>query len=117
MRTVLFILISGMILSSAKSFAQDTLPNFTVKNNRGKISVSWQNKYQKKIESITIQSSFDSLKKFSSLKVVSVPNDFVNGYFDLDVPYEKMFYRLFIVFDSGAYIFTPSKRPDVDPRF
>ncbi|HEX2684321.1 MAG TPA: hypothetical protein VHL77_10330 [Ferruginibacter sp.] len=106
-----------MIACTGDAFAQDTLPNFTVKNNKGKVSVSWQNKYQKEIKSITIQSSFDSLKKFSSLKVVSVPNDFVNGFFDLDVPYEKMFYRLFIVFDSGAYIFTPSKRPEVDPKF
>ncbi|MEO6540407.1 MAG: hypothetical protein ABIN74_05430, partial [Ferruginibacter sp.] len=45
------------------------------------------------------------------------PSDAVNGFFDIDVPYEKMFYRLFIVFDSGAYIFTTSKRPENDPNF
>jgi hypothetical protein len=28
-----------------------------------------------------------------------------------------MFYRLFIVFDSGIYLFTTSKRPDIDPKF
>ena len=117
MRTVCFILISALILSWGNVFAQDTLPGFTVKNNKGKVSISWQNKYDKVIRGITIQSSFDSLKKFSSLKTVPVPDDEVNGFYDTDVPYEKMFYRLFIVFDSGAYVFTPSKRPEVDPKF
>jgi hypothetical protein len=110
-------LIAGIILSSGNAFAQATLPDFTVKNNKGKISVSWENKYQKEIKGITIQSSFDSLKKFSSLKTVPDPADAVNGFFDIGVPYEKMFYRLFIVFDSGAYVFTASKRPEVDPKF
>ncbi|MEO7307261.1 MAG: hypothetical protein ABIR78_01820 [Ferruginibacter sp.] len=117
MRTVYFILISGIIFSSGNLFAQDTLPAFTVKNSKGKISVSWQNNYSKEVKGITIQSSFDSLKKYSSLKTVPNPADAVNGFFDTDVPYEKMFYRLFIVFDSGVYFFTPSKRPEIDPKF
>ncbi|MEO6252516.1 MAG: hypothetical protein ABIO79_04390 [Ferruginibacter sp.] len=117
MRTVYFILISVIIFSSGNLFAQDTLPAFTVKNSKGKISVSWQNNYSKEVKGITIQSSFDSLKKYSSLKTVPNPADAVNGFFDTDVPYDKMFYRLFIVFDSGIYIFTAAKRPDVDPNF
>jgi hypothetical protein len=117
MRTIYFILIFGTIFSSGNLFAQDTLPGFTVKNNKGKVSVSWQNKYTKEVKGISIQSSFDSLKKYSTIKAIPNPADEVNGFFDIDVPYEKMFYRLFIVFDSGAYIFTASKRPEVDPKF
>ena len=117
MRTVYFILISGIIFSSGNLFAQGTLPDFTVKNNKGKISVSWQNKYEKQVKGISIQSSFDSLKNYSSIKTMPNPADAVNGFFDLGVSYPKMFYRLFVVFDSGVYFFTASKRPEIDPKF
>ena len=117
MRTVYFILVSVIIFSSGNLYAQDTLPFFTVKNSKGKISVSWQNKYVKVVKGISIQSSFDSLKNYSSIITVEKPADAVNGFFDINVPYTKMFYRLFLVFDSGVYFFTASKRPEVDPKF
>ena len=98
-------------------FAQEVLPGFTVKNNRGKISVSWQNQYPEHVKNISIQRSYDSIKNFSTLLSISNPAEAVNGYMDINAPYSKMFYKLFIVFDSGAYIFTGSKKPDIDPNF
>jgi hypothetical protein len=108
---------TGFCFSAGNIFAQDTLPGFTVKNNRGKISVSWLNKYTAVVKGISIQRSYDSSKSFSSITNVVNPNDAVNGFMDLNAPYDKMFYRLFIAFDSGAYIFTASQRPEVDPSF
>jgi hypothetical protein len=117
MRIIYFLLITGFCLSAGNIFAQDTLPGFTVKNNKGKISVSWLNKYTAVVKGISIQRSYDSSKSFSSITAVVNPNDAVNGFMDLNAPYDKMYYRLFIAFDSGAYIFTASQRPDPDPDF
>lgn len=99
------------------SFAQEVLPAFTVKNTKGKISISWQNKYNEKVKNISIQRSYDSLKNFSTLLSVTNPSEKVNGFWDSKPPYSKMFYKLFIVFDSGTYIFTVSQKPEIDPNF
>jgi hypothetical protein len=117
MRTIYFLLITGLCFSGGNIFAQETLPDFTVKNNKGKISVSWQNKYTKEVKGISIQRSFDSSKYFSSITTLANPKELANGFIDKNASYQKMFYRLFIVFDSGAYIFTVSKRPEPDSAF
>lgn len=117
MRTIYSLLITGYCFCNSPVFAQAILPDFTVKNNKGKISVSWQNKYLKEVKGISLQRSFDSSKNFSSITTMPDPTDFVHGYLDAKVPYPKMFYRLFIVFDSGIYLFTESKRPDPDSAF
>lgn len=107
----------GLWVLPGIGFTQNTLPDFTVKNNKGKISLIWLNTYAQQVKGISIQRSFDSSKNFSSIGTISNPDDEVNGFMDDDVPYAKMFYRLFIAFDSGAYIFTESQRPEVDSRF
>ena len=117
MRIICFLLATGFCFLAGNIFAQDVLPGLTVKNSRGKISISWQNKYPVTVKGISIQRSYDSSKSFSSITTVPSPNDVVNGFFDLKAPYDKMYYRLFIAFDSGAYIFTAAFMPDVDPDF
>ncbi len=81
------------------------------------MAVCWQHKYTVEIKGISIQRSYDSVKNFSSIASVSFPRDIANGYIDPAPPYTKMFYRLFIAFDSGVYMFTPSQRPVVDNHF
>lgn len=110
-------MLTGFCFLAGNIFAQEVLPDFTVKNSNGKISVSWQNKYPVTVKGISIQRSYDSVKNFSTVTTVTNPNDAVNGFMDLHAPYEKMYYRLFIAFDSGAYIFTSAYNPDVDPDF
>lgn len=117
MNIIYFLLLAGCCVSGSHVFGQETLPDFTVKNSRGKISISWQNKYPVTVKGITIQRSYDSSKGFSSITTMPGPNDMVSGFIDLATPYDKMYYRLFIVFDSGAYIFTAAMRPEVDPDF
>ncbi|MEO6316615.1 MAG: hypothetical protein ABIU63_03325 [Chitinophagaceae bacterium] len=94
--------------------AQDTLPLFTVVNKgSNRIIVSWTNPY-KDIRQLTIQRSFDSAANFKSILTLPDPNVPQNGYADTKATNEHMFYRLYILLDSGKYIFSKSKKPLLD---
>lgn len=97
--------------------AQAVLPDFTVKNNKELNSVCWQNEYDIPIKAISVQRSYDSVKGFTSIFTVINPALPANGFLDGSTYYPKMFYRLFISFDSGAYVFTPAKQPIIDADF
>lgn len=112
-----FLLVSFLSFATGWLFAQETLPEFSVKNNNGKISVSWQNKFTLVLKSISVQRSQDSSKSYSSIYTEKDPNAPVNGYMDKNPRSNNMFYRLFIVFESGDYLFTESKRPELDGDF
>jgi hypothetical protein len=102
------------ILALSKSFAQDTLPKFTVTNaglNRN--IVGWVNNYGL-VKQISIQRSFDSLANFKTILSVADPNSRQNGFADTKAPSDKVFYRLFVVLGQGQFFFTTSKRPFVD---
>ncbi len=110
MKHTLFLLLSCLTLSIAGS-SQSILPAITVKNLSGKIIVSWRNEYTLPVANITIQRSYDSLKNYSSIGSVLNPQNKENGYADVTPPYNKMYYRLFIAFEGGAYIITQPSRP------
>ena len=100
-----------ILLASGSLAAQDTLPKFTVStkgNNR--VLISWTNNYSN-VTQISIQRSTDSLRNFKT--ILSVPDASIpqNGFVDTKAATLFMFYRLFIVLDSGKYVFTMSKRP------
>ncbi len=110
--TILLLLLFTCSLS--KLSAQDTLPRFTLKNTNGQVSILWQNKYQQQVRGISVQRSYDSAKNFSSIITVLNPQNTINGFVDKKPPFAKMYYRLFIVFDTGAYIITAAKRPVIN---
>jgi hypothetical protein len=93
--------------------AQDTLPAITVKSLSNTVLVSWTNPFET-LTTINIQRSFDSLKNFRTIgSILDVMNK-QNGFADARPPTLKMFYRVFIVFEGGAYIFSKSYRPVKD---
>ncbi len=99
------------LLFSANLLAQDTLPRFSATaRGPGKILVSWYNKYPV-VTQISIQRSTDSLRNFTTLLTVPDPTLPENGAVDSRAPHPNFYYRLFIVFDNGRYLFTPSHRP------
>ena len=114
MYKICFLLLIGIILSIGNTFAQEILPKFTIKELDGKISISWRNNYPKEVKGINIQRSYDSIKRFSTIATVPNPKIIANGFIDKHPPYNKMYYRLFIVFDSGLYVFSESQRPYTD---
>lgn len=94
--------------------AQDTLPKFSVQNaGNTRIIIGWTNAFET-IKQISIQRSFDSLKNFKTILTVPDPTTPQNGYVDTKASNDRMFYRLYILLDKGAYLFSDAKRPVMD---
>lgn len=94
--------------------AQDTLPRFSVvvkSNNRNVIS--WTNPFAR-ISQIGIQRSADSLRNFKTILTVPDPAIPQNGFVDTKAPAGSNYYRLFMVLDSGRYLFSRSMKPAPD---
>jgi hypothetical protein len=112
-KIVLLVFISGF-LSINNASAQDTLPDFTVKNfGQKRIVVSWKNTYPL-VKQIGIQRSLDSLRNYKTILTVADPMLPENGFFDSRPQTDSMFYRLFIVLDKGDFLFTDPQRPVLD---
>jgi hypothetical protein len=101
-----------LILSiSVKLSAQDTLPKISVKSINNQIVVSWKNNYGAKIININIQRSSDSLKNFTTIGTVLNPLSRENGFVDRNAINSNMFYRVFVAFEAGSYLFSTSHKP------
>lgn len=113
MRNCLVLIILIFLLHES-SFAQDTLPKITVTQLGKKVLVSWDNPFTN-VTNITIQRSADSLRYFTSIGSVLNIGPGVNGFTDPKefLPSDQ-YYRLFISFEGGTYIFTNSHRPGKD---
>ncbi|MES2431837.1 MAG: hypothetical protein V4556_12965 [Bacteroidota bacterium] len=114
MRLILFlffIVISGF---ANQALGQDTLPRLSVKKVSTKVIISWKNNYGANIKTINIQRSYDSTKMFTTIGSVLNPMNRDNGFVDTKPPYDKMYYRVFIAFEGGDYLFTRSYMPTVD---
>jgi len=110
----ILVLIFPTLLWITTAAAQDSLFSFQVTAKPGKKNlISWRNNYTN-VSRISIQRSTDSLSRFTT--IVTVPDATVieNGFMDGRPPNSSVFYRLFIVFTNGGYVFTPSKRPGPD---
>ncbi|MGG9972383.1 hypothetical protein ACQ33O_11365 [Ferruginibacter sp. SUN002] len=107
----LFIICSGFFCNA---FGQDTLPQIKVKKALKKVIISWKNAYGRTISTINIQRSSDSIKQFSTIGTVLNPMNRDNGFVDAKPPADKVFYRVFVAFSDGSYIFTRSYQPSID---
>lgn len=102
------------LLASPSLTAQDTLPNFTVKNvGNNRIVIGWTNTFET-VSQISIQRSFDSLNGYKTILTVADPATPQNGYVDTKASNGHMFYRLFILLDKGNYLFSAPRRPVMD---
>ncbi|MBA2249565.1 MAG: hypothetical protein H0W12_05185 [Chitinophagaceae bacterium] len=108
-------LISLIILLILKqlAFSQDTLPKISVNNISNKILISWTNPFTS-LTTINIQRSFDSTKNFSTIGSVLDVKNKKNGFVDAQTSASKMFYRVFISFEGGTYMFSDSYRPVIE---
>jgi hypothetical protein len=104
-----------LFLSAGNSlFAQDTLPNFLLKNaGNNRIVIGWTNTFTE-IKQLSIQRSFDSLSGYKTILTVADPSTPQNGYVDAKATNDHMFYRLYIQLDKGNYLFSRAKRPVTD---
>ena len=96
------------------SFAQDTLPKVTVTLLGNKVLVSWNNPFTN-VSNISIQRSGDSLKNFTTIGSVLNVDPGVNGFTDTkEFMPNHQYYRVFISFQGGSYLFSQSHRPGKD---
>ncbi len=109
--SIVFFLIFGL---TAQTQAQDTLPNISVKNSHGNIIISWHNVYEAVIANLNIQRSADSLKNYRTIGSILNPMNRNNGYTDRNPASVNMFYRVFIAFEDGSYLYSPIYRPVLD---
>ncbi len=108
-----FLIFLLILLLSQKIFSQDTLPKLSVSNVNNRILISWTNPYVA-LTTINIQRSFDSTKNFTTIgSVLNVENK-RNGFIDSRPIIPNMFYRVFLSFEGGTYLFTKSSRPVKD---
>lgn len=103
-----------LFFAVVQAFSQDTLPKVSVTQLGKKVLVSWINPFES-VTAINIQRSGDSLKNFVSIGSVLNVNAQSNGFVDTKefLPSDQ-YYRLFISFQGGNYIFTESHRPAAD---
>ncbi len=90
--------------------AQDTLPKLSVSNISEHILISWTNPYYT-LTAINIQRSFDSTKNFTTIGSVLDVKNKSNGFIDAKPQSTNMFYRVFLSFEGGTYIFSKALRP------
>lgn len=111
-RIYTFFITTLFLLTTIELCAQDTLPNFTVRDlGKGKAQISWINTYDKVVQMI-VQRSFDSTKYFRSVFSSQSPWLPQNGFVDNHVPIGyKVYYRVHYVLEGGNYFFTTSKTP------
>lgn len=104
---LLFVLPAGLL-------AQDTLPKFSASaRGSSRNLISWVNAYPV-VTQLNIQRSGDSARNFKTILTVPDPKLPQNGFVDTKAPPGDVFYRLFIVLDSGKYVFSRSQRAGLD---
>ena len=92
--------------------AQDSLPNIHVVRIHNNVLVKWNNQFTS-ITSISIQRSADSTHNFQTIGEAWNVRNKTDGFVDHD-PAGVMFYRLFLTFYGGSYMFTEAHRPVAD---
>ncbi|KAA9037639.1 hypothetical protein FW778_16220 [Ginsengibacter hankyongi] len=112
MRKSIFIILSLIVLHKI-SLAQDTLPKISVTQLGTKVLVSWVNPFNS-LTTINIQRSYDSLKNFTTIGSVLNVSARNNGFVDSKEFIPSQYYRVFISFEGGTYMFTQSHRPGID---
>jgi len=108
-RFLQFLLNMVFVLMYSLSYAQDTLPNFTLQDfGNAKIQISWMNPFSN-LNQVSIQRSYDSIRFFQTIFSSQSPNLPQNGFIDnLSAPGVKVFYRIFYVKEDGDYAYTKS---------
>lgn len=111
MKIVFRIIIYFVLISYGYTLrGQDTLPRFTVANRNGKVILSWVNNFPI-IKQLSIQRSPDSLKGFKTILTLPDPSSVTNGFLDNNAPDVSSYYKLYILLDNGAYIFSKAQKP------
>jgi len=107
----LYFFIFLLLANTLQAAAQKALPQITVKDINGKIVISWLNDYKENTSNISIQRSWDSLKNYVTIGTVLNAMNKENGFADANAPYNRMYYRVFVSFEGGKYVYSDIATP------
>ncbi|ULQ53672.1 hypothetical protein [Flavihumibacter fluvii] len=103
-----------LLLLSTLCAGQDTLPDFKAVFRPGKkVQISWINQYGNQIRQLSIQRSRDSQRLFKTIITIPDPTVLRNGYIDQKETDSNYYYRLYILLDSGRYVFSSPRKPTI----
>lgn len=98
-------------LVSIQSFAQEPLPDFSIKKGtQNQKVISWRNNYGDMLIVLTIQRSNDSVRNFRTIYSEPNPALAVNAYTDMKPIPGMDYYRVYYQMKNGSYYFTKAKR-------
>ncbi|MEZ2445181.1 hypothetical protein AB6805_25855 [Chitinophaga sp. RCC_12] len=101
-----FFLLTGFAgKAQAQEFVPPVLPNFTASIKTGRIQLDWISGFTQ-VKEIGIQRSLDSVLNFNTIGYASYPTQTRNAYLDNKPLPGSNYYRLFILFTNGRFMYS-----------
>ncbi|WP_143059303.1 hypothetical protein [Chitinophaga arvensicola] len=91
--------------AQSEEFVPPVLPNFTASIKTGKIQLDWISGFTQ-VKEIGVQRSLDSVLNFNTIGYASYPTQTRNAYLDNKPLPGSNYYRLFILFTNGRFMYS-----------
>jgi hypothetical protein len=91
--------------AQTQQYTPPVLPDFMAMIKTGKIQLEWLSGFPN-VKQIGIQRSLDSVLNFNTIAYASYPSQTRNIYLDTKPLPGSNYYRLFILFDNGRYMYS-----------
>ncbi|HEY9256608.1 hypothetical protein [Chitinophaga sp.] len=101
----MFLLTAFTGQAQEQAYVPPVLPNFAASIKTGKIQLDWINGFTQ-VKEISIQRSLDSVLNFNTISYASYPTQTRNAYVDNRPLPGSNYYRLFIVFTNGRFMYS-----------
>jgi len=101
----LFLIFTLSATAQSQQYTPPVLPDFMALIKTGKIQLEWLSGFTN-VKQIGIQRSLDSVLNFSTIAYASYPAQTRNVYLDNKPLPGNNYYRLFILFDNGRYMYS-----------
>ncbi|MCW3467488.1 hypothetical protein [Chitinophaga nivalis] len=93
------------LTGKAQEYTPPVLPDFTATIKTGKIQLDWISGFMQ-VREIGVQRSLDSVLNFNTIGYASYPTQTRNAYLDNKPLPGTNYYRLFIVFTNGRFLYS-----------
>lgn len=115
-----FVAIGFLLLTAFAAKAQEytapVLPKFSAVIKTGKIQLDWISGFRD-VKEIGIQRSIDSVLNFNTIGYAVAPNNLRNAYLDNKPLPGTNYYRLFILFNNGRFLYSKTMLAEADSLF
>ncbi|GAA0541555.1 hypothetical protein [Chitinophaga japonensis] len=101
----LFLIFTLSAKAQSQQYTPPVLPDFMALIKTGKIQLEWLSGFTN-VKQIGIQRSLDSVLNFGTIAYASYPTQTRNVYLDNKPLPGNNYYRLFILFDNGRYMYS-----------